>query len=58
MRYCVCIECGKRFSEDDNNPNIHYSPHIHHTCCRCEAYKKLEVGEWYQTSDGKYHQKE
>ena len=59
MGYVKCDSCGKDFVLDTSNPNIHYAPieNEKQLCNWCDNYQNLKDGEWYQTSDGKYHQK-
>jgi hypothetical protein len=62
MSYVKCTVCGKDYFKDFSNPNIHYSAVENDAknfkCHQCLRYESLKVGEWYQTSDGEYHQKE
>lgn len=56
MRYSICVQCGGIISEDDTNPNIHYS--IPGTLCRgCEHKNTAPIGTWLQRPDGSYYQK-
>jgi hypothetical protein len=61
MSYIKCTKCGGQEFKDFSNPNIHYSIQENDTskfkCSHCLNFESLKVGDWYQTSDGKYHQK-
>lgn len=56
MRYMNCVVCGKEFSEDDGNPNIHYSNPAT-ICDRCISFNNKQIGDWCQMSNGEYYQK-
>ena len=56
MRYITCKQCGSIFSEDDGNPNIHYSTPST-ICMSCESKNKAPKGAWLQREDGTYYQK-
>lgn len=56
-----CTICGNQEFKDFSNPNIHYSSEENDSskfkCRHCLHFESLKVGDWYQTSDGEYHQK-
>jgi hypothetical protein len=62
MSYIKCVSCGKQEFKDYSTPNIHYSAEENDTrnfkCKWCLSFESLKVGEWYQTADGEYHQKQ
>ena len=58
MPYKECTKCGNSKYEDDSNPNLHYQePEKNFICHSCRQYESLKKGEWYQDSNGEYHQK-
>lgn len=56
MRYSKCVNCGRTISEDDTNPNIHYS-NPETVCWRCKTESNISIGSWLQDSNGNYYQK-
>lgn len=56
MRQCICKQCGRKFFENDGDPNIHYSIPAE-LCLHCESFNKLPDGEYYQAADGEYYKK-
>lgn len=50
MRSCICERCGNTFSEDDNNPAVHYSNPAK-VCWRCEISVKTSLNEKSNPTD-------
>ena len=61
MSYIKCTKCGQQEFKDFSNPNVHYSSQENDAsnfkCKNCLHFESLKIGDWYQTSDGEYHQK-
>lgn len=56
MRNSKCVKCGSQISENDTNPNVHYS-NPQTVCDRCIREQSAPAGAWLQDKQGNYYQK-